>query len=566
MKFDEMDVTLSHEFAQISSFAPRLQEFFLKYDTDEKNWEKILEVLKPLTKSQLKFLELALTQDFTIADIVQGGGATEVLVKAAGIKAILSSAKILYFTAFESQTEDLKKRFSSLFSEEIFEKITISVTPVFLENLLKTKISDATVLLYLGISEDFHFSSRWMEILAEKRDAVNKGIPFWMVLRKKMTGFAPEDTEEGVKQDIDEIFRAYQMSLEKLKIFDRISMLKLLNKFQQLKPQEFKDNFSKYDLILVDYANRYLPEEFEYLKLFLKDDGALAGGGDFSNTFYSPSIIEGAKTLSVNETFRHSPLVVDLMKNLSGREILSAKPINDIGIFYYEADDEIDEMEFIAFSAQRLIKDGVLPSGIGVIFKEANFPQKFIPVCIEFGVNALEYPGAGTVVPFADELISLLEGNLDAETMMLLSSKLDNVKFKSVKDWFERKLKRFAPFDTRQARNKSLLEDLKRIRERSSQSIKLVTDYFAPAYSFEVVFIPSFTSRHYTENFKTIFYRNVSRSARGVFLTRPLIIRPTIYYDRFFKTENSPLLKYLPAGSYKRAKTFLRKLTDMIGF
>jgi len=566
MKFDEIDVALSHEFIQVLSSTPKLQEFFLRHDTDEKNWEKIFKILKSLTKKQLKFLELALAENFTIADIVQGGGATEVLVKTAGIKAILSNAKILYFTAFESQTEDLKKRFSSLFSEKIFEKITISVTPVFLENLLKTKISDASVLLYLGISEDFHFSSRWMEILAEKRDAVNKGIPFWMILRKKMTGFAPEDVEEEIKQDIDEIFRSYQMSLEKLKIFDRISMLKLLNKFQQLKPQEFADNFSKYDLILVDHANRYLPEEFEYLKLFLKDEGSLAGCGDFSNTFYRPSAVKGAKTLSINETFRHSPFVVDLMKNLSGRQVLPVKPIDDIGIFYYEAVDETDEMEFIAFSTQKLIKDGVPPSGIGVIFKEANFPQKFIPVCIEFGVNALEYPGAGTVVPFTRELISLLEANLNAETMELLSSKLDMVKFKSVKDWFERKLKRFAPFDSRQTRNKSLLEDLKRIKERSGESIKLVTDYFAPAYSFEVVFIPSFTSRHYTESFKTIFYRNVSRSARGIFITRPLVIRPTVYYDRFFKTEASPLLKYLPAGSYKRVQTFLKKLAEAIGF
>ncbi|MBU4133688.1 hypothetical protein KKH42_00035, partial [bacterium] len=218
---------------------------------------------------------------------------------------------------------------------------------------------------------------------------------------------------------------------------------------------------------------------------------------------------------------------------------------------YYEADDEDDEMEFIAFQMKKIVSRGGKAPEIGIVYERYDFPQKFRPLAVKYGLDCMEYPGAGLIIPLADKIADLMEKNITAPAMELLKKNLSAEQFAAARGWFEKQLKRFGPYDAIKDRNDILVGDLRNMKDRAEVAVKLVPEYYSKAYQFDFVFIPAFEDFMYPQSMKMIFYKIATRAAKGLFLTRPLKRAPKLYWKKPFETEPSKLVTLLPSSFEK---------------
>ncbi|MCD6413988.1 MAG: hypothetical protein J7L54_07580 [Elusimicrobia bacterium] len=559
MKFSDLPFDAQHSFAQFFSAAGRqneLEEFFSKFDLPQENFLLLLKVFEDLDPGQLKVLFAALLGKTVFADIASGGGATEIIARVAASAMLLGfePSKILVLVSFENQADIMRERITLKFPElkALVEKAVFFTASVFLEKVLLDKIDGESPLVRLGMTDDFRYSSRWLDILAETRNGIDRSLPLWVILSRKITGKTPAGFSH-LEHEVEEIFRTYEVALENQKIFDRIGVCKLIRRFALENSPMFEKHFAKYKFVFVDDAQRFVKEEWEVIRLF-SVRRTLAAAGDFGATFYKPSDIKfdsRAERFVFNKTFRHTPEVTECLNKISSRQIITDIPSDKPGFVYYEAGDEEDELEFIAFQAKNLIGEGIPASSIGVVYRGEKFPKDFRPVAIKFGLNCMEYPGAGMVLPFAQKIADILDGSPFTPTMELLKKTLPAEEFGRVKNWFEKRLRYFGPYDAISDRNKIVAQDLRKMRERKDISLKLVAGYFAKAYQFDVLFVPQFEVAEYPAVLKGLFYTLVSRARRGVFLTRPIAREPRFYWQKKLETLPSPLLEFLPKNAEK---------------
>jgi len=556
MSFKELNLELQHELQVLfpADFPPGdITAYFDSRNLSEADWTLVPKVFQDLDDTQIKIIFAALLKKITFADISSGGGATEVLSRIAALDVVsgVNPEEILFLVSFENQPDEIKTKLASLLPEkkEAFEKIKFATASLFLQDALKDTSFAESLLVRLGMIEDFSYSSKWMEILSGIRNGINRKVYFWMVLNRKLT-FSLDSVPEKLRTDIEEIFRSYEVALEGRQLFDRVGMCNLIKRFYEFDKDFFQKNFSKYSRVFVDDAQRFLPGEWPVLRLFSKD-GQIAACGDFSISFYKPSGIEMGEPFEVFASagdYRHSPALIECLSNISGKQIVSASAVSDEAFVYYDADDEDDEMEFMAFQMKQIVSRGCSAPAIGIVYERYDFPQKFAPLAVKYGLDCMEYPGAGLIIPLADEIADIMEKNITAPAMEILKQKLSAKQFSASSGWFEKQLKRFGPYDPIEARNKILIGDLRKMKERSGLAIKLVPEYYAKAYQFDYIFVPAFEGFMFPRGMKMIFYKIATRAAKGLFL----------------KTEASPIIQLLPSSFEKgggpgKLRKFLKK-------
>jgi len=572
MSFKELNLELQHELQVLfpADFPPGdITAYFDSRNLSEADWTLVPKVFQDLDDTQIKIIFAALLKKITFADISSGGGATEVLSRIAALDVVsgVNPEEILFLVSFENQPDEIKTKLASLLPEkkEAFEKIKFATASLFLQDALKDTSFGESLLVRLGMIEDFSYSSKWMEILSGIRNGINRKVYFWMVLNRKLT-FSLDSVPEKLRTDIEEIFRSYEVALEGRQLFDRVGMCNLIKRFYEFDKDFFQKNFSKYSRVFVDDAQRFLPGEWPVLRLFSKD-GQIAACGDFSISFYKPSGIEMGEPFEVFASagdYRHSPALIECLSNISGKQIVSASAVSDEAFVYYDADDEDDEMEFMAFQMKQIVSRGCSAPAIGIVYERYDFPQKFAPLAVKYGLDCMEYPGAGLIIPLADEIADIMEKNITAPAMEILKQKLSAKQFSASSGWFEKQLKRFGPYDPIEARNKILIGDLRKMKERSGLAIKLVPEYYAKAYQFDYIFVPAFEGFMFPRGMKMIFYKIATRAAKGLFLTRPLKRAPKLYWKKPFETEASPIIQLLPSSFEKgggpgKLRKFLKK-------
>jgi len=572
MSFKELNFELQHDLNLLFSAdtSPEsVTAYFDSLNISEADWTLISKALQGLDNNQIKIVFAALLKKITFADIPTGGGATETLMRIAALNIIsgVRAEEILFLVSFENQPDEIKQKLSSLLPEkkDDFEKIKFATASLFLQDALKDTSFGQSLLVRLGMIEDFSYSSKWMEILSGIRNGINRKVYFWMVLNRKLT-CSLDSVPAELRDDTEEIFRSYEVALEGRQLFDRVGMCNLIRRFYDFDRDFFLNNFSKYSRVLVDDAQRFLPGEWPVLRLFSKE-GKIAACGDFSMSFYKPSDIGMGEPFELFTTagdYRHSPTLIECLSTISARQIVSSSGVSDEAFVYYEADDEDDEMEFIAFQIKQIVSRGGKASAIGIVYEKYDFPQKFRPLVVKYGLDCMEYPGAGLIIPLAGEIADLMEKNITSPVMELLKKNLSAKQFSSSCGWFEKQLRRFGPYDAIQDRNAVLIGDLRKMKERVELSVKLVPEYYSKAYHFDFVFVPAFEDFMYPKGMKMIFYKIVSRAAKGLFLTRPLKRAPKLYWKKPFETEASRLAGLLPSSFEKgggpgKLRKFLKK-------
>ncbi|MEA2081555.1 MAG: hypothetical protein U9O97_02285, partial [Elusimicrobiota bacterium] len=296
MSFKELNFELRHDLNLLFSSDPSpdsVTAYFDSQDLSETDWALISKALTGLDASRLKIVFAALLKKITFADIPAGGGATETLMRIAALDIIsgVRAEDILFLVSFENQPDEIKQKLSSLLPEkkDDFEKIKFATASLFLQDVLKDTSFGQSLLVRLGMIEDFSYSSKWMEILSGIRNGINRKVYFWMVLNRKLT-FSLDSVPEELRDDTEEIFRSYEVALEGRQLFDRVGMCNLIRRFYDFDRDFFLNNFSKHSRVLVDDAQRFLPGEWPVLRLFSKE-GRIAACGDFSMSFYKPSDI-----------------------------------------------------------------------------------------------------------------------------------------------------------------------------------------------------------------------------------------------------------------------------------
>jgi len=274
MKFNEIDSGIQSSLDGIfSSFArgAEIKKKFTEFDAPPASWRQIADVLKKIDGDKLNVLLESFLSDIVFADVPAGGGATEILLERAVISLLLGDdpGRILFLVSLGSQIDSAREKMLSLapgIGEQI-NKISFFTTSSFLQKVLTSRVGEESVLVHLGMTDDFKYSSQWMDILSTSRNTVNRGIPFWMILRRKFSGessFIPKK----LKNPVEEIFRLYEVALEEHKIFDRIATSKMVKRFSRNAPEVFKERFSKYDYVLIDSGQKYDSGEWEVLRLF----------------------------------------------------------------------------------------------------------------------------------------------------------------------------------------------------------------------------------------------------------------------------------------------------------
>ncbi len=572
MNFKELNFELQHDLNMLfpADSSPEIvTAYFDSLNLSEADWTLISKVFQDLDETQIKIVFAALLKKITFADIPAGGGATEILTRIAALDVIsgVPGEEILFLVSFENQPDEIKRKLSALLPEkkQQFEKIQFATASLFLQDVLKETSFGQSLLVRLGMIEDFSYSSKWMEILSGIRNGINRKVYFWMVLNRKLT-FSLDSAPEKLRDDVEEIFRSYEVALEGRQLFDRVGMCNLIRRFYDFDKDFFLKNFSKYSRVFVDDAQRFLPGEWPVLRLFSKE-GKIASCGDFSMSFYKPADIDMGEPFEMFITggdYRHSPSLIESLSNISGRQIICSGSSADEAFVYYEADDEDDEMEFIAFQMKKIVSRGGKAPAIAIVYERYDFPQKFRPLAVKYGLDCMEYPGAGLIIPLADEIADLMEKNIASPAMEILKEKLSAKQFASASGWFEKQLKRFGPYDAIKDRNAILIGDLRKMKERSKIAVKLVPEYYSKAYQFDFVFVPAFEDFMYPQGMKMIFYKIVSRAAKGLFLTRPLKRAPKLYWKKPFETELSKLAELLPSSFEKgggpgKLRKFLKK-------
>ena len=561
MNFKELNFELQHELNTLFAAwpdTPQLLSHFDSLNLSEENWILIPKTLAGLSPAQAKIVFSALLKKTAFADIVAGGGSTEVLVRITALTVLSGVApeEILFLVSFENQPDEIRAKLSELLPEkkDAFEKLKFATASLFLQDALKDSSFGQSLLVLLGMIEDFAYSSKWMEILSGIRNGINRKVYFSQVLNRKLTGSLSSVPEE-LRVDVEEIFRSYEVALEGRQLFDRVGMGSLIRRFYDFDRDFFLSNFAVYKRVFVDDAERFLPGEWPVLGLFSKE-GRLAACGDFSMTFYKPGDIgtetlltgEAADVYESDDDYRHSPTLIECLSAISGRPRVLSSAVADEAFVQYDADDEDDEMEFIAFQIKQIVERGGKAPDIGVVYERYDFPQKFAPLAVKYGLDCMEYPGAGLILPLADAAAELLEKNINAPALEALKKHFSAKQFSAACGWFEKQLKRFGPYDAIKDRNSILIGDLRKMKERSSRAVKLVPEYYSKAYQFDFVFVPAFEDFIYPKGMKMIFYKLAARSARGLFLTRPLKRAPKLYWKKAFETEPSKLGEFLPSS------------------
>ncbi|PIU18131.1 MAG: hypothetical protein COT16_03190 [Elusimicrobia bacterium CG08_land_8_20_14_0_20_44_26] len=573
MKFSELDFNIQHVLNRIFSptgLTAGITEFLDSRNLSSSDWELVSKTLENIENEKLNIIIESLLGRVVFGDIPAGGGGTETLLRAALLKILAGCApqEVLFLVSFENQTQEIKNKMLELTpsKKSEIERINFSTASMFLENVLKEKAEDQSLLVRLGMAENFSYSSRWMELLAEERNGVNMSVYFWMVLHRKLTGSLTSVPEE-LREDTEEVFRSYEVSLENRCLFDRVGMCNLIRRFYDFDKEFLIKHFAKFSAIFVDNGERYLPGEWPILRIFSKN-GVLAVCGDFSISFYTPKDVQLGvefRTFTLSNTFRHSPSVIECLSNLSGRNIVSQNSVSDTGFVYYEAKDVQDELEFIAFEIKQLILRGMGASKIGIIYSSGDFPVKFSQPALKSGIDCLEYPSSDSIIPLAEKLLEIIEKNPGASTMEILRKNLSAAEVLRVSAWFERHLRKFGPYEAISRRNNVILEDIRKLKERAPFSVKIVAEYFANAYQFDAVFLPDFEEGTYTGNMKSIFYKVTSRAASCVFITRPLVREALYYWQKPFEPSPSKLVAFFPSGASKGSdrgpvKRLLKKL------
>ncbi|MBU2528378.1 MAG: hypothetical protein ABII20_00945 [Candidatus Omnitrophota bacterium] len=559
MNFNELNFELQHELTTLFSACPAPEQVISHFDSlgiPEEDWTLVSKALQGLSLPQAGIVFSALLNKITFADIAAGAGSTETLARLTALD-VLSGVvpeKILFLVSFENQPEEIRAKLSALLPEkkDAFEKIKFATASLFLQDALKDTSFGQSLLVRLGMIEDFAYSSKWMEILSGIRNGINRKVYFWMVLNRKLTS-SLSSVPEDLREDVEEIFRSYEVALEGRQLFDRVGMGDLIKRFYAFDRDFFLRHFSGYSRVLVDDAERFLPGEWPILKLFSKD-GILTAAGDFSLAFYKPRDIEMGEPSEVfvsDDDYRHSPTVIECLSNMSGRQIVSSSGVADEAFVRYDADDEDDEMEFIAFQMKQIVARGGKAPDIGVVYERYDFPQKFSPLAVKYGLDCMEYPGAGLIIPLAEAAAGLLEKNITAPALEVLKKNFTPKQFSASCFWFEKQLRRFGPYDAIKDRNDILIGDLRKMKERSQRAVKLVPEYYSKAYQFDFVFVPAFENYTYPAGMKMIFYKIAARAAKGLFLTRPLKRAPKLYWKKPFETEASPLEEFLPSSFEK---------------
>ncbi|MFH1958267.1 MAG: hypothetical protein ABIJ15_07330 [bacterium] len=559
MKFSEIDSGIQNSLDGIFSSFTRGEEIkkkFAEFDIAPSSWQQLADVLKKLDRDKLNVLLESFLSDVVFADVPPGGGSTEILLKRAVISLLLGAQpqRILFLVSLGSQIDSAREKMLALApgAREQIGKVSFFTTSSFLQKVLTARVGDESVLVHLGMTDDFKYSSQWMDILSESRNTVNRGIPFWMILRRKFSGessFIPEK----LRPPVEEIFRTYEVSLEEHKIFDRIATSKMVKRFHLNAPDVFKERFAKYDYVLIDGGQKYDSGEWEILQLF-SAEGKMLACGDFSGAYYKPSEIRLEKEISsfeLNRLFRHGPVITEALSNFSARKISAETAGEEAGFIYYEATDEEDELNFISFEIKHLISQGLAPPKIGVIYKDLEFPGNFRQTASTFGLSVLDYPGTGVIVPFIPRVVKILQDNETVDTMSVLEKNLSPDEFRRTRRWFELRMKKFAPYVTGTDRNRRLVENLKGIGAREEDSVKLVVEHFAESYQFDVVFIPSFDGWNFPESLRGTVNAMISRASKGVFLTRPLKRPPKFKWQKPFLTSPSPLIRFFPVKTLK---------------
>jgi len=575
MKFSEIDSGIQSSLDGIFSSFARSEEIkkkFAEFDIASSSWQLLAGILGKLDRDKLNVLLESFLSGVVFMDVPPGGGSTEILLNKAAISLLLGvePEKILFLVSLGTQMDIIREKMKQIAPglREQIGRIGLFTTSLFLQKVLRDTVGSESVLVHLGMTEDFKYSSQWMDILADAIDTRNKGVPSWMILRRKFSGEA-SFVPEKLRSPVEEIFRTYEVSLEEHKIFDRIATSKLVKRFHRNAPEVFKEKFSKYDCVLIDEGQKYDPGEWEVLRLF-SAEGRMFVCGDFSVSHYKPSEVrleEEFSTFTLNKTFRHSPGITEAVSKFSGRQVSAGSSVNEVGFVYYEAEDEADELDFIAFEIKHLISEGITPSRIGVIYKDRKFPGSFLTAASAFELSVFDYPGTGVIFPFIPKVVKILQAkdNVNSPTLSILERDLTPEEFQRTRRWFKRRLKIFEPYITIVERNKQILKDLKAIQDREDNAVKLVVDYFAGAYQFDVVFVPSFDGENFPESLKETADAMISRASKGVFLTRPLKRPPKFHWQRQIITTHSPLIKLFPVKAEKgSALGGLRKILSKI--
>ncbi|MFH1353608.1 MAG: hypothetical protein ABIH68_08565, partial [bacterium] len=182
MKFNEIDFGVQSSLDGIfSSFArgEEIKKKFAGFDIAPSSWQSLADILKKLDGDKLNVLLESFLSDVVFADVPPGGGSTEILLKRAVISLLLGAEpeRILFLVSLGSQIDSAREKMLTLApgAREQIGKVSFFTTSSFLQKVLTARVGDESVLVHLGMTDDFKYSSQWMDILGDARNTVNRG-------------------------------------------------------------------------------------------------------------------------------------------------------------------------------------------------------------------------------------------------------------------------------------------------------------------------------------------------------------------------------------------------------
>lgn len=225
----------------------------------------------------------------------------------------------------------------------------------------------------------------------------------------QMKGVFTKEFEQLKKnEELADIYFAYQRQLEERRFYDYNDMilevklaleqdqellLELQEQYQYILVDEHQDTNNAQNKVLELLANFY-----DEPNLFVVGDEKQAiykfQGASLENFIYFKNKYPSACLIALEDNYRSNQLILDLAYSLlAGEKKLKAKGHNESWpIKYYELNNELTEDYMLASNASDLIKQGVKPEEIAILYRNnadlGNLPIMMERLSVPYSVEA----------------------------------------------------------------------------------------------------------------------------------------------------------------------------------